>query len=108
MTISVRAQVERLVSHSQAILAESLRTELVRAITCCRIGRRQGSAFDMLQYLLVAEQTSAKFKKLDLQRKSSGSDQLLALVGRLEEELGGVAEYSIRGANARTPSGSAP
>ena len=93
-------QVERLVTHSRAILSESLRTELVRAIACCRIGRRQRSAFDMLHYLLVAEKTSAKFKKLDLQHKIFGSAYILELMGRLEEELGGTAGNSIRDVNA--------
>ena len=107
MTTSVLAQVERLVSRSHAIVAESLRMELLRAITCCRIGRHQGSVFDMLHYLLVAEETSARFKKLDLQSRSFGSDQLLELVGRLEEELGGRAENSIRDVDTRTQLGSA-
>ena len=99
MTTSVRAQVEQLVSRSQAILAQSLRTELLRAIACCRIGRRQESVFDMLHYLMVAEKTSARFKKLDLQTKRSKLfrlDYILELMGRLEEELGGPAENSIR------------
>jgi hypothetical protein len=41
----------------------------------------------MLHYLMVAEKTSAKFKKLDLQRKrrkSFRSDHILELMGRLE------------------------
>ena len=99
MRIPVDAQVEQLVSRSQAILVEALRAELLRAIVCCRLGRRQESVLDMLAYLLVAEKTSAKFKKLDLQCTIFGSDYILELMGRLEEELGGMADNSIREAN---------
>jgi len=44
---------------------------------------------------MVAEETSAKLKTLDLRRKIPDRKYILQLMGRLEVELGGTAGNSI-------------
>ena len=77
-----------MVSRSRAILVQSLLTELTRAIACCRIVKLRRCGVDSLPYLMVAEATSARFKKLYLQDKIFDSEYILDLMGYLEEELG--------------------
>ena len=81
-------QVQQVVRHSQAILVQCLISELSRAIACCRIGKLKRCGIDSLPYLMVAEATSARFKKLHLQGKIFDSEDILDLMGHLEEELG--------------------
>ena len=59
---------------------------------------------------MVAEATSARFKKLHLQRKIFDSGDILDLMGHLEEELGARASCSAsrptrspRGSSRRSP-----
>ena len=89
MTIGLRAQVQLLVSRSQAILAESFRLELVRAIVCCEIAKRKDLGLEAFGYLMVAEATSVRFEKLHLQGKIFDSAEILELMGELEGALAG-------------------
>jgi len=82
-------QVRQLISRSKATLFTSLVAELSRAIVCCRIAKTASDAGTSLQYVLVAEATSAKFLKLCSQGKVIESKTLLQLVSLLEQELGG-------------------
>ena len=85
-------QVQQVISRSRAILVRCMLAQLLRAIVCCDIAkRRQQSGVDSLHYVIVAETTSARFKKLHLQGKILGSD-ILALMARLEEELSGTTD----------------
>ena len=69
MTAPDATEVQEVVSRSQAVLVQSLVTELARAIACCRILKLKRCGVDSLPYLIVAEATSARFKKLYLQDK---------------------------------------
>ena len=93
MTIEAR-QVQEVIFRSRAVLAQCMVAELSRAIRCCRIAKLKGCEFDSLPYLMVAEATSARFKKLHLQGKILESEYVLDLMGQLEEELGAVAHES--------------
>ena len=66
--------------------------ELSRAIACCRIAKLKENGVDKLQYLILAEQTSAKFIKLYSQGKIPQSETILELMVCLEESLGGTAD----------------
>lgn len=88
MTIE-SVQVRRVISRSQAILADCLAAELSRALVCCRIANRKGSAAEKLPYLVIAERTSEKFLRLYRQGKILKSKSILELMMHLEEALGG-------------------
>jgi hypothetical protein len=88
-------QARRVISHSQAILAECVMVELSRALTCCSIAEGKHVATEKLPYLLVAERTSAKFLKLHAQGKVVKSESILELMKRLEEALGGTARVLV-------------
>ena len=82
-------QVRQLISRSQAILFASLQAELWRAILHCRIAKFTSDDAKRLSYVVVAEQTSAKFMKLRSHGKIVRSKPILNLMACLEEELGG-------------------
>jgi hypothetical protein len=90
MTSVEAAQIRRVISHSHSILLQCLIVELSRAVACCRIVRRKQCNVDSLPYLVAAEATSAKFRKLCWRGGIFGSEFMLELMGRLEEELGGT------------------
>jgi len=81
-------QIQQTIFASQRILISCLMAELHRALACCNIAKRKDLKFEGLDYLMVAEKTSARFKKLHLQRKIFNSTEILELMERLEEALG--------------------
>jgi hypothetical protein len=85
-------QVQQVISRSNAILADSLRMELFRALICCSIANQKETGTEKLPYLIVAEQTSAKFVKLYAQKKMVRSRSVLRLMILLERALGGNAD----------------
>ena len=74
---------------SREILTDCLAAELSRALVCCRIAKRKGSAAEQLAYLIVAERTCEKVLKLHKQGKIVKSQSILELMMRLEEALSG-------------------
>jgi hypothetical protein len=82
-------QFQQFVLRSREILFASLVEELNRAITCCLIGKSTTDTCERLRYLLIGEATSARLRKLRLQRKIGESKSLLGLMSILEQELGG-------------------
>jgi len=84
-------QVQQVISRSRAILVQCMITELLRAIVCCDIAKRKQCGGDALDYVMIAEATSARYKTLHLQGKIF-SKYILALMARLEEELGGTTD----------------
>jgi hypothetical protein len=91
MTSVEAAQVQRVISRSHSILLQCLTVELSRAIACCKIVRLKQCSVDSLPYLVAAEATSAKLRTLCWRGGIFGSEFMLELMGRLEEELGGTA-----------------
>jgi len=81
-------QIQQTIVASQTILVSCLMAELHRALACCNIAKRKDLKFEGLDYLMVAEKTSARFKKLHLQRKIFNSTEISDLMERLEEALG--------------------
>jgi hypothetical protein len=81
-------QIQRTIFASQGILVTCLMAELYRALACCNIAKRKDLRLEGLDYLMVAEKTSARFTKLHLQRKIFNSTEILELMERLEEALG--------------------
>jgi len=78
-----------LILRSRVILLSSLIAELSRGLACCKIAKTTSDDSRRLQYLLVAEATSAKFYKLRSQGKIVESKAIQRYMARLEEELGG-------------------
>src|SRR5262249_26805194 len=88
-------EVQQVISRSRAILVRCMIVQLWRAIVCCDIAKRMKLIIvDSLHYVIVAEATSAMFKKLHLQGKIFDSD-ILALMARLEEGLTGTGRWSF-------------
>src|SRR5262245_26628492 len=82
-------QVGQLILRSRMILISSMIAQLSRGLACCRIAKSTSDDSRRLQYLLVAEATSAKFYKLRSQGKIVESKAIQRYMARLEEELGG-------------------
>src|SRR5215467_4033529 len=93
-------QVQRLISRSQDVVSASRRAisrsreiylsaELSRAIMCCTVAKSKHNCGKRLEYFLVAEATSAKFYRLISYGEIADRTRILALMERLEKELGG-------------------
>jgi len=88
--MSVQAEeVRLLVLSSKEILFASRVDRLNHAISCCLIAKSTDDDSKRLQYLLIAEETSAKFTKLRSQGKIGESKKILGLMSLLEKGLGG-------------------
>ena len=92
--------VRQLISRSQEVLSTSRRAisrsreifltaELSWAITSCKAAKLTRDETERLDYLLVAEATSAKFYRLISHEEIADRTRILALMELLEKELGG-------------------